>query len=164
MIASDEGLSAGLLEDPQGTGCGDGLRAAADAQLAVDVGGVGLDRSDGDDQLVGNLAIAQPLCDERQHFQLAQAERLEERLFKRGTGNGMGLRLAGTKRLQQVAGVRADVAVGRYLTQDLHQRIAQVDKAAHHVVWLGQTQGAGQELRSGLLTGGSADRAYRRRG
>ena len=38
-------------------GAGDCLGAAVDAQLAVDVGGVLLDRADGDDQLLRNRPV-----------------------------------------------------------------------------------------------------------
>ncbi len=51
-----------------------GLRPVGDVQFAVDAGGVGFDRADGDDLLVGDLLIRLARGDELKHFYFALAQ------------------------------------------------------------------------------------------
>ena len=57
----------------------DCLGTAADLELAIDVPGVFFDRAEGDDQALGDLAIGEPLANQRQHLAFARGEGLHQR-------------------------------------------------------------------------------------
>lgn len=67
-----------LLDELEGAGAGDGLRAARGVQLVEDGVHVALDRAGGDAQAVGDLAIGAAVGHEAQHLHLAVAERLHD--------------------------------------------------------------------------------------
>src|SRR5918995_4900089 len=74
-----EGLRpGGELEEVQLPRPGDGLRAVARSQLAVDVFEVGLDGAQDYEQFAGDLRVTLAGSDEDEHLQLAFAQRLRQ--------------------------------------------------------------------------------------
>ena len=65
-------------QQPQRLGDQDRVGPAPGIQLAVDAGGVGFDRSQGDDQVSGNLLIGLPCCNQPQDLQLTFAEGFQQ--------------------------------------------------------------------------------------
>ena len=74
--------AAGIqLDQPELAGLAGGFGAIADPQLAIDVSSVALDGMDGDQERVGNRLIGHSHGDVAQQFQLAVAERLDDRVW-----------------------------------------------------------------------------------
>ena len=68
-----------MLQQVQLTRAEERLGAALHVELAVDVVDVLLDRTDCDDEPIGDRLIGKTLGDQAQNVQLALAERLDER-------------------------------------------------------------------------------------
>src|SRR6478735_8965730 len=65
---------SGQVEELLAHGVHDGLHAGVELQLLQDVADVVLDRVLGDEQLLGDLTVVEPLGDEAQHLELAIGE------------------------------------------------------------------------------------------
>src|SRR5205085_9421351 len=67
-----------LLREPLPVCVADRLRAVADADLREEVVDVALDGRLADEQALGDLAVAQTLCDEHEHLRLAWRQAVGE--------------------------------------------------------------------------------------
>ncbi len=79
-------ITASSVQQTQLAGAGDGLEAIGRLQLGEEVVQVRLDRAHGDDQAPRDLGIRAALRQQEQHFTLARAQRLHERLARRSRG------------------------------------------------------------------------------
>jgi hypothetical protein len=55
------------------------LRATADSQFCIDMVNVPFDSADSEDEFICNFGIGITLRDQMQHFELARAERFQQR-------------------------------------------------------------------------------------
>src|SRR5690606_41678363 len=92
-------------QQPQCLGTGDGLGTPFDAQLAVDVPGMSLDRVQGDEQALADLLVRTATRNQLQYRQLASAEFLGERFRLDLRQVGQIGRASGRERVQAAGGV-----------------------------------------------------------
>ena len=71
-----------LGEQVEIAGAGDSLGAAANAQFAVNLVGVPLDRADGENETFSNLAVGKSLRNQAQNFAFTFCERIQNQLSR----------------------------------------------------------------------------------
>src|SRR5262249_8355618 len=69
---------AGLGDQPELAGAGDGLGAVGRAELAEHVGDVFLDGVEGDDEVAGDLLVGGAAGEQVQHLQFAGGQRVDQ--------------------------------------------------------------------------------------
>ena len=79
---SRPGSAAGVVQQTQACGLADGFASAGDAELGVDVAGVGAHRVHRDAELAGDGGATQVAVEQPQDVELALAERVDERLCR----------------------------------------------------------------------------------
>src|SRR5262245_43424316 len=80
------GCCPGAVEQAQLAGTGHGFGAPLDLQLAKDLPLGACDRMQGEGEPLADLVIRESSSDERQHLQLAPAQRLDQGLGRRRRG------------------------------------------------------------------------------
>jgi len=128
------------LQQPQRAGEGDRFGAPVDLEFAKDIPVVPFDCTHSKDQPLANFLIRASLCDELEYFDLALAERLEERLGRRPRrGDCPLLRLRFACR-QQLAEIVRHHSLSGGLGQEMCHQGAFVNKSTDEAAWFSQRQ------------------------
>src|SRR5690606_35311136 len=113
-------------EQVRSPGMVDGLGAALDGQLLVDGAEVSLDGRLADEEVLADVAIAQTVCHQPHHFDLALAEEID--LVLPGFGRERDSALGGGEYPRHIA---AEDAARHQLAEERHDRLAFIDEDAH---------------------------------